>query len=1483
MFGCSHARRPFITLLSRALAFTLLGCLALSARAGVQASPGDALSYSKGFLLTGNYIASGVDLTEQANPIDANGFSTGTIHINGVPADADIVAAYLYWETITVTSNLSDAAGAKFRGETILLDDMKAVKQSRQALTGSTASCWSSGVPLTLTMFRADVLRWLPIRLDKDNKPSGKRLVNDADLIAHGLPFHQVTLPVRSGNQVPESAGASLVLVYRDPSQPLRKIVVYDGIHIQSSVSEVTTQSLQGFYKSSAAKSAQLTHIIGSGQPNKNERIFFNDGSDTQISPSDPINGGSSSQRAWSTLTYDVSALMNPGNNSAGGYGETATTRVDHAGGGGYDCLTWGAIIFSTAVADVDGDGLPDGLEDAASGLTDPNGQALPNLNAMGASSSHKDLFIEFNGLWAPAGTSYGGPNAPYNSSTVTLSDPAGHNHMPTPEILKMIGDAYVAHGITPHFDVGDIATYHAPNPKNDPQKFGVVSHPDWVDDYTSTDADGYLVPSAYARGGEVIKEVACNPAVTPGCQFPDFPGTLGWKVGLQFYRNYPVGDHGEEISLNPGDPNYFDWNGGTHRRRFDRNRIGFFHYVLYGHARGTPKSDLPCVSGGVPGPYDANNGTSCVTNNPDFHVPSSRSGVADLPGSSALITLGLWDDFVGRPFVRASTTFHEIGHNLNLWHGGRPGVPGNLHPLVGAPTSNYIEPNCKPNYLSSMSYLFQVIGLFDNSDNIHLDYSDRDFAGSGFASLNETTALGNVVPPTPPLALYIPAWFAPAGSPLALSEGVSPATRFCDGSTFDPAAPPPAMARVHAADTLAAIDWNGDALTTAAAGQNVNFDGTSNGVPVISSALYGFNDWTYLRLDQIGAGRNAVKFLNETLVNVSSGDLIDSSSGDLIDASSGDLIDSSSGDLIDASSGDLIDASSGDLIDSSSGDLIDASSGDLIDASSGSERQEIDYDGARGLAKGAPYGLTACIVGQAGCTSADPFAGPYHKDEVHAKFSAAGHVFQYEFQRQTGTDPFATVGTSPTKNFTELEELPNGVLFSYRSRTEFDNENPHTFSGWSNPVTIAAVNDPPVANADSYNTNQGTTLIVDATHGVLANDRDDDSTSFSAILVTPPSHGALVWNGDGSFTYVPSAGFAGQDTFTYQASNGLWRGGPIPMNSTLNAPALVTITVVDTTPPVVTISIPSPTGLNGWFKTSPVTIVVTATDSSTVTSVNCTDTLSGMTFVSQTGLGTTTVSENWSVSGEGIHSLACTATDGVGNNGASNAPGNTGTGKIDTRAPNTAITSGPADNAEIAASSTSFGFAATDPNPGSGVASSECRLDGGAYAACASPKNLTGLSVGLHTFEVRATDAAGNVGIAASRTFRVVAYTFIPSPLKSPAKLGSAVPVNWQLTDRQGNLVVSLSTIVKMESVFNGSVVPAGGCVASASGTRATLFNLPSGATGGSNLRLVSQGYQFNWDTTTAKTTGTGCYTVLIYLDDQSNPKMTGAVQLSK
>jgi CSLREA domain-containing protein len=81
----------------------------------------------------------------------------------------------------------------------------------------------------------------------------------------------------------------------------------------------------------------------------------------------------------------------------------------------------------------------------------------------------------------------------------------------------------------------------------------------------------------------------------------------------------------------------------------------------------------------------------------------------------------------------------------------------------------------------------------------------------------------------------------------------------------------------------------------------------------------------------------------------------------------------------------------------------------------------------------------------------------------------------------------------------------------------------------------------PPVAKDDSYTTvaNPAQLLSVDAAHGLLPNDDDQDGDTLQAVLSSEPSHGKLALNADGSFTYIPSSGFAGSDSFTYRASDG--------------------------------------------------------------------------------------------------------------------------------------------------------------------------------------------------------------------------------------------------------------------------------------------------------------------------------------------------------
>ena len=230
-----------------ALVFTQVSGHAASTAAQTVVDP---LAYSKGYLVTGDYVVGGVDV---ASKDAVGGFVTGTIPMSGVPANADILAAFLYWETIA--ADASQAGGVKFRGLPV-----QAVKASSMPLTGQNAACWASGSNLTMTMFRADVLRLLPEQLDAGRLATAKRLVNDADLSAAGLGPNTVTLPQLNGNLVPESAGASLVIVYRDPAQPLRKISLYDGIYIQPQ-GDSMLQHLRGFYKSAAGASARMTEI----------------------------------------------------------------------------------------------------------------------------------------------------------------------------------------------------------------------------------------------------------------------------------------------------------------------------------------------------------------------------------------------------------------------------------------------------------------------------------------------------------------------------------------------------------------------------------------------------------------------------------------------------------------------------------------------------------------------------------------------------------------------------------------------------------------------------------------------------------------------------------------------------------------------------------------------------------------------------------------------------------------------------------------------------------------------------------------------------------------------------------------------------------------------------------------------------------------------------------------------------------------------
>jgi Bacterial Ig domain len=112
----------------------------------------------------------------------------------------------------------------------------------------------------------------------------------------------------------------------------------------------------------------------------------------------------------------------------------------------------------------------------------------------------------------------------------------------------------------------------------------------------------------------------------------------------------------------------------------------------------------------------------------------------------------------------------------------------------------------------------------------------------------------------------------------------------------------------------------------------------------------------------------------------------------------------------------------------------------------------------------------------------------------------------------------------------------------------------------------------------------------------------------------------------------------------------------------------------------------------------------------------------------------------------DGAHSVRVRATDNADNTDDSPAARSFA---VDTKAPLTAIASAPNGTSDSASATIAF----TVDEAG---ATSECRLDDGAWVACSSPYQLTSLGDGPHTLVIRSRDAAGNVespGASASWT----------------------------------------------------------------------------------------------------------------------------------
>src|ERR1700751_5442495 len=234
------------------------------------------LALSNNYMVTGDYVVGGWTKTGSTT-VNNTLMATGTITIpdpiaygsvnfeQQVPAGADIVAAFLYWESVE-SSGIFAGKNGTFRGYpitgTILGNPNAPVSWSSGGCAGS-----SQGSK-TIVAYRADVSSYIPVDAKGNIQPNTT---------------YQVSLPdTGKAGQPPFTMGATLVIVYRvlAPTSPLSAVIIYDGSYAPSNTSQTVSQPILGFYQAGNDQGApiatKITHIVGNGQSNKLQQVYLN-------------------------------------------------------------------------------------------------------------------------------------------------------------------------------------------------------------------------------------------------------------------------------------------------------------------------------------------------------------------------------------------------------------------------------------------------------------------------------------------------------------------------------------------------------------------------------------------------------------------------------------------------------------------------------------------------------------------------------------------------------------------------------------------------------------------------------------------------------------------------------------------------------------------------------------------------------------------------------------------------------------------------------------------------------------------------------------------------------------------------------------------------------------------------------------------------------------------------------------------------------
>jgi len=893
-------------------ATTMLGSLVILglAQSALAQAGTNPLNIFKNYFVTGDYVVGG---WVEGLP-DGSGYAPGTITIpdpkqqpflqrgvpSTVPKGAEIVAAYLYWGT--VESNQSSLAGqqAFFNGYAIsgaILGNLNApVSWSSGGCSGSAQGS------KTMRTYRADVRPYMPLDTNSTSPTFGA-------LVGNGSIRVRLADSGSNGNATPFALGATLVVIYRvlSPPLPLNAIVLYDGSYAPNNSAQTVVQKLAGFYQPAISSVAKLTHIVANGQPNKSEQVYLNN-------TSQPLNSIYGSQPPfpgvygnWDNPTWNLSPI--PGYVQNTDTWETTSVVPSSSNSG---CVSWGAMVLSTTVQDTDGDGLLDVWETGNNpGYTDAVSSqwvALP-----GANPNVKDLFIEADYL----------SNLDGSSGTYLHSHLPKQAALDAVAATFSAQNINVHFDLGPGIYQGDpnVITYPVPTPN--PLPAGTLAPQagtggNAISEGSVLCTDGTTLcafpgqPAIAWKGGLAFLQNQptqgnFQPGRSQSYHYALFGHSLGdarsfWStVGSQLSdptisQLVSIVNSGSSATVTiqspkgvtkPGDCSTSTPPAGCSDASSSRVTISgvlgqpslngtyfFNNPVSASGSNNTIITTFTITTASVA------SGTYTFANEPQLGVaylgPTSTSGHSDFGGGGDLaVTLGLWgaddpancqpdpsqlvsgqvscNNQVGTVPVQTGTLLHELGHTLTLTHGGTyyndPNNPG-------VPT---YEVNCKPNFVSTMNYLFQVRGFVDGGS----DYSGQTIVPLNEASLNESTGIGLDFY-TGQQSAHLTRWYSAPNAldtQLQNTTGGRYAKSHCDGSPLT--STDVAAVRVEGSAPVGQfsgpLDWNNDLTAgdaVVAPGVDVNYNGITGDAP-----FSGFNDWQAINLQQMSGRASAFGF----------------------------------------------------------------------------------------------------------------------------------------------------------------------------------------------------------------------------------------------------------------------------------------------------------------------------------------------------------------------------------------------------------------------------------------------------------------------------------------------------------------------------------------------------------------------------------------------------------------------------------------------